>query len=428
MNVLNPKVIQKISTYSFLAAVFILPFAKAGFEIFFGLTLFFWILSKTIERGSLCAERVLFIALGLFVISSSVSAFGSGYPEISFRGMIKLIKYVLIMFVSADLFVNASSLKRLFTIGTFSLGLVILDSLIQNIFGQDLILSYPVQYANDQIRLTGPYQSYGLLATHLIAFLPILTAFTISSKYLKQLGWGVLFLVSFYVLCRTQSRGAWLAVFVSLLIYSLMTRNKWFLIVLAISVLTMPFILPKKTLFHLDTFNQEASLIERNLLWNRAISVIKARPWFGCGINTYTKNYPKYAQGKEWDLMKQEAMRGQYAHFGNKEAWRIPGHPDQIPGHYVHNGYLQIAAETGLVSLALFFMIIGFSFISGFQAFKKAGKDKKPIIAGLICGLVALLLQAIVDTTLQGLQSATLVWLFLGLLIGLKNAVVSDQK
>jgi O-antigen ligase len=331
------------------------------------------------------------------------------------------------MLIAADLFTDLKSAKRLLVVGLFSFVLVILDSFVQNVYGRDLILGYPIQLANERIRLTGPYQSYGLLAAHGIALIPVLFGLFIrSGAQIKKAGWGLLLLAVFYVLYQTQSRGAWLAVSCSFLVYGFLTRNKWFLITALAASLIVGFALPKRFLFHLDTFNQEQSMVERQLLWTRAISVIEARPWFGCGINTFTKNYPKYAQGKEWDLMKQEAMSGEYAHFGEKEAWRIPGHPDQIPGHYAHNGYLQIAAETGLISLILFLSIIGFSFRSGFQALRKVAKDKKPIMAGLICGLIALLLQAFVDTTLHNLQSAVLIWLFLGLLIVMNNVRINQ--
>ena len=422
--------LYRISEFCFLGAIFVLPFAKAGFEILFGLSLFLWTFAKIITRDSFCTDRILLILLGFFVVSASVSAFNSGYPEPSMRGVVKLIKNTFVMLVASDLFAHSERLKRILTVGLFSFGLVLLDSLVQNVWGRDLILNYPVLYTNDQMRLTGPYQSYGLLGAHLIAVIPILIAFAIKAKklmILKFICLGALLLASFYFLYRTQSRGSWLALSCALIVYALLIRKKWFLIILITLLLSIPFALPKKILFHLGQYNQEQSLVERKLLWNRAAAIIKARPWFGCGINTYTRNYHKYISKEEWSLMEKEAIGIDYTHIENGENWRIPGHPSQIPGHYVHNGYLQLAAESGLVSLAFFLAVIGFSLSAGFQALRKAGTDKKPMIVGLICGLIALLLQTLVDTTLQGLQSAVLVWLFLGLLIALRNLTGIQQ-
>jgi len=131
-------------------------------------------------------------------------------------------------------------------------------------------------------------------------------------------------------------------------------------------------------------------LIERYRLWERAGQVIIKRPLFGCGINTYTKNYPLYDEVKNW----------------------------RVPGYYVHNGYLQLAAETGLTSLFLFLLVIGRSLLSGLKAIRSSPPHSKMIVIGIFCGCIALLIQAGVDTTLHNLQPATLIWLFLGLLMG----------
>ena len=416
------KRMEAIASFSFLAALSVLPFAKAGFEILFALTVFFWILTKATARGSICTDRVFFAVASLLLISSSVSAFGSGYPETSFRGVIKLLKYVLVMLVAMDSFADTNSLKRLFIVGLFGFGLVISDSFIQNMLGRDLILHHPIQYANERIRLTGPYSSYGLLAAHIIATLPILVAFLLRKKAnfgVKEIGAGILLLAGFYILYGTQSRGAWLAALASFLIFGVLIRKKWFLILLLAGGFALPFAIPRKILFHFDTFHREQSLTERSLLWRRAISVIKAKPWFGCGINTYIKNYSKYTQGKEWSAMKEEAAKNEYAHFGEKESWRIPGHPNQITDYYVHNGYLQLAAETGLVSLALFLILIGGAFRAGYRVLKYGGGEDRIFSAALIASFSALLIQAAVDTTLHNLQSAIMIWFFLGLLMAM---------
>ncbi len=431
--------LRKLSEHCFLGGIFVLPFTKAGFEILFVAAFSFWIAEKILTGGSFSVDRKFFILVGLFIVTSSISGFSSGYPEISFRGVIKLIKYSCLMFMVADLFVHAGSLKWLFVIELSSFGLVILDALIQKIFGHNLITNHPIFYSNTQIRLTGPYQSYGLLAAHIIMMAPILFMTATSQlkrgRFLRCLGLVTLLLAALYVLYQTQSRGSWLAAIGSILIYGILSRNKWLLVVLVFAMLVASFILPKRILFHADLYNQEASLVERKLLWARAISVIKARPWFGCGIGTYTKNYSKYTQGKEWLEIKEKALRGKYANFPENETWRIPGHPDQIPNHYVHNGYLQMAAETGLISLLLFFAIVVITLINGYQAFKQSEKKYQLIVGALIAGLSALLLQVFVDTTLHNLQSAVFIWFFFGLLIAVKNvrafsltANCSDKK
>ncbi|OGX02544.1 MAG: hypothetical protein A3J12_04420 [Omnitrophica bacterium RIFCSPLOWO2_02_FULL_44_11] len=54
-------------------------------------------------------------------------------------------------------------------------------------------------------------------------------------------------------------------------------------------------------------------------------------------------------------------------------------------------------------------------------------EEMKPIFAGIICGALALLLQAGVDTTLHNLQSAFLIWFFLGLLNAISNIKQNEE-
>ena len=82
----------QFAEFSFLAAIFVLPFTKAGFEIFFTAALCLWFTGKIIANQPLSKEPVLLLIVFLFIVSSSVSAFHSGYPELSFKGIIKLIK------------------------------------------------------------------------------------------------------------------------------------------------------------------------------------------------------------------------------------------------------------------------------------------------------------------------------------------------
>ncbi len=421
---------DRICEFSFLGAVFFLPFSKAILEILLFISSTAWIMSKIINNDSFSKDRTIFIIFGFFVITSSISAFNSGYPILAVRGILKLLRYGLSMLVAADLFRDSYKLKKLLMTGLASLSLVLIDTLFQNISGKDLFFNLPVRYANQEIRLTGPYKSYGLLGAHLICALPILFSFILSipkknnQAVLKKIAWICLLLVGLYTLYKTNSRGAWLAALASWVLYAFMIRNKWLIIFFLGTIITMPFILPKSVLFHLDAFNQEQSLVERSLLWSRAMRVIESNPIFGCGINTYIRNYQKYG---DKGISKHEIIYQNYAHVAEKETWRVPGHPSHIPDYYVHNGYLQLAAETGLLSLVLFLLLLGKGIWSGFLAFRNSEGKKKFLIGGLFCGFIALLFQATVDTTLHNLQSAVLIWLFLGLLFAV-GAVTNTNK
>ena len=391
---LSTQKLQKLSESLFLAAIFVLPFSIAALEILLAASFISWFAYKIIKREAVAAENKILLLVCFFLISSSVSAFYSGYPLLSMRGIVKIVKYTLIMLVAADLFRNPESLKKLLFVGLTGFVILMADSFFQRFDGRDLVNKVPIHYADKQIRLTGPYKFYGLLGAHLIAVLPLILSLTLaawssSNKKWKRFVMTCFLVLSGYLLYKTHSRGAWLAAFGSWLVFTILLRKKILIAALVLALLVVPFLLPQNALIHLDIERKEQSIVERYFLWDRALQVIRARPWFGCGINTYIHNYPKFDKTKSW----------------------------RVPGYYAHNGYLQLAAETGLVSLSLFLFIIALSLSSGYRAFQKALPEKKILIAGLISGFVALLLQAFVDTTFHNLQPATLIWFMAGLLV-----------
>ncbi len=394
--------LEQITEFSFAGALFLLPFSKALLELFLSVSLISWFLLKIISGSSFSQNRSLLIIMGLFIISSSLSAFTSGFPLLATRGIIKLIRYSLVLLVSFDLLQDSKKLKRLCFIEFLCFLAVLVDALAQRIIGKDLISGIPVQYADQQVRLTAPFHAYGLLGAFLMALLPILIVIIFIKS--KKHGFKTMFLlvipaVAFYVLYKTHSRGAWLAALGSWLLFAVIMRQKMLIAGIIGIFLVAPFVLPRNALIHLDIERKEQSLVERYYLWDRAIQVIKARPWFGCGINTYGRNYSKFDKTKSW----------------------------RVPGYYVHNGYLQIAAETGLVSLALFLLLIFTGLKSAYLAFRKSSGDQKLLVASLITGFSALLLQAIVDTTLHNTQSAVLIWCFLGLLLSMQGRLVKYE-
>ena len=390
--------LEWVSEIAFLAAIFILPFSKAALEVFLSVAFAFWFVTKIIRNRPLCERQGLFILLGLYIVISSISAFESGYPIVAARGILKLVRYSFITLMALDFYRDPKRLNRLGLVFFASIGVLALDSLAQGLWGKDLIARLPLQYADAQARITGPFRSYGLLAGLLISSLPIMCALGFGKLKISRWSRAGLFLlipVAFYLLYKTHSRGAWIAVFGAWLVFGFLVRQKIVIFIVLSAIVAVPFLLPRNALIHLDMNQQEQSVIERYYLWDRASQVIKKKPWFGCGINTYSRNYPRLDETKSW----------------------------RVPGYQVHNGYLQVAAETGIISLALFLALLWRGLSAGFASLKKAAPRQKLLIGGVISGFVALLFQAMVDTTFQSIQSAVLVWFRMGLLLSANDAV-----
>ncbi|OGX04213.1 MAG: hypothetical protein A3J12_11540, partial [Omnitrophica bacterium RIFCSPLOWO2_02_FULL_44_11] len=321
--------LKRIAEYALYGVILCFSFSKALLEIFVTISIISWLIFIFLNKSEAKPLRQLIILLSTFLIISSISSFQSDHLETSLRGILKLFKSSMILLIGMHLFSQHEKLQRLWYVLLCAFGVIVVDSIIQHVFGYDLFRQNPILYSDTQIRLTGPFQQYGLLASFLIAATPIiyvfLTTVRLTSK-VKQSAAISVFIIGLFILYKTHSRGAWLAAFVSWIVYAVITKQKKLLLILILTAFISPLVLPKNALLHLNIERKEQSLAERYQLWRRALEVIKARPLFGCGINTYAVNHQKYDTIKHW----------------------------RVPGYYAHNGYLQLAAETGLIALALF--------------------------------------------------------------------------
>ena len=391
------KIISKldcICKYSLLLAIFVLPFSKALMDIFITATILSWFLYRLSIGNFYGDKKYLFVIFGLFIIVSSLSSINSGYPSEALRGTIRLFKFVLVAFILSELATDPKWLKKLLYVAFLSYALVILDSLTQLFAGQDFIRGFSYQHGNSQVRLMGPFISYGLLAAFLIAMTPIVAVFMLNNRsWIWKIVFAIFTLASIFLLYKTQSRGAWIASIVAWSAFSFFTRNRSIQIALIAILVVAPLVLPYNALIHLDEFGKEQSLVERYYLWDRAVQVIRAKPLFGCGNNTFIKNYQKYDRTKNQ---------------------RVPEYP-------AHNGFLQIAAGSGLIALGLFLVIIAMALKSGWRAFSNYTGEMKLLAAGLLTGFIALLCQGFIATTFHNPQSGLLLWLFVGLLISIEK-------
>ena len=127
--------------------------------------------------------------------------------------------------------------------------------------------------------------------------------------------------------------------------------------------------------------------MERVELWKESLRMICARPWLGSGVNTYARVEPLYK---------------------NKSS-----HTDF---QYAHNGYLQIAAETGLAGLASFLAAVTYFLWVSLRAFLDC---KLPFLRisglALVFGVFSFLIHSATDTNLHSTPLVNTLWVVMGL-------------
>lgn len=370
-----------------------LTFSPALVEIFSTAAIFLWFLLrfKTKKILSFFHPAMLW-TLGIYFTLCLVSVFFSDYPDRSLRGMVKIFQFSAIFVIVADTF-REEKYRRWFewvTLCVFTV--LILNGIWQYVTGVDFIRGFHAQPSGAGYRIQASFKSYGLLASYLISVLPLIIvlgfkAWTADGKKRRAVFIWIVAVAGFFILLLTRSRGAILALTAGLGLF-LLWRKYWkILFVFILLIGTVVWCVPKDTLIHKDSEGKEQSVIERFHLWDRAAQVIQARPWTGIGINTYAAAHDQYDRRKNW----------------------------RVRGYYAHNGYLQMAAETGVPSLLVFLLFIFFYFK---YSFFRTGNSEARIgfvtRSALLIGALNFLLFMGVDTIFHNDQSVTVFWYVLG--------------
>ena len=89
----------------------------------------------------------------------------------------------------------------------------------------------------------------------------------------------------------------------------------------------------------------------------------------------------------------------------------------------MHNEYLQLWAELGILGLGIFFWLIVAYFNYGIKFLKRLrDKYKQGIVIGLMGGILAVLIDAIFGFPIHLPATLVLFWLFIGLIVSLNNS------
>lgn len=372
-----------------------LTFSKALMEISFMIALLAWLAWKIQERKGFSDQVPLSLLIPLlgYVLISVGSHFWSENSEASFRGIFKVLQEVMVAVLVVDAFQTRKELgffeKVFFALILFT----VLSGFSQYFLGRDFLRGYAGLDSFAGLRVRASFGFYSHLAAFILCTVPFLIALTL---YRRQQGisfpvvllYGVTVIGSFVLLYLTRSRGAYIAFLSGSFIFLILGRKYALIFLLSAGVVGSFFVLPKSMIIHLDADSKEQSLVERFFLWDRAYHVIKAKPWTGTGINTYASTHAKYDQTDNW----------------------------RVRDYYAHNGYLQIAAETGLPCLFFFLLFLFQYFRLSLQHARSLElQPEQNLFMGQMIGLVNFLVFALVDTVFHNPQPIMMFWFLLGL-------------
>ena len=387
------KLLKNASLFCLLAMWPVLSFSSALTDIFLWLSFSFCVLSLIASRQwPTVPDRTSLILLGLFLTTVVISMFVSEHPKQSFRGLIKVLRQIVVFVLVYHTFIADTSKSKLRLVVLFSFLVLVFDGYFQYVFGFDFIRGFKPQAASAGLRISACFEQYGKLAAYLCTVLPFIVgwAFWFRKQTESRIQFWLVTTLSFSglgLMVLTRSRGAFLALCLGFAI-TLFFR-KWWKILSVLFLVGVLFIsvLPRSMIIHLDNENKEQSLVERIELWHRAWDVIAARPLTGTGINTYAVAYQE---------------------FDTRKSWRVQN-------YYAHNGYLQMAAEIGLPGLFIFLIfLVRWILINRPRSFES--DPYADVRWSLFGGIIAFMIFCLADTAMHSLLPVITFFFALGLL------------
>lgn len=330
----------------------------------------------------------LFLAINLVSMALSVDLWSSA------KGAFRVFRCILLALSTFYILNSRERFCRAYDVFAWVVLLAGLDALIQGFVGFDPIRGHTMTpYSSEVGRVTGPFHHANDFAAFLslgfflcAALLPYaLKRLSVRAKILYISS----SIVSFFCLLWTFARGAWVAVILALITTAVWRKNWRIIVSIPLLLVALFFLSPAALKTRVRSFVDlaDGTMKERRLLWGESVRMIQDRPWLGFGPNTYARVEPQY---------KPKDSRTDY--------------------QYAHNGYLQMAAEIGLLGLGSFLLLLALFFTRVLPSFI-AERSTELGARGLALagGILSFLFHSATDTNLQSLRLVGLLWIALGL-------------
>jgi putative inorganic carbon (HCO3(-)) transporter len=196
------------------------------------------------------------------------------------------------------------------------------------------------------------------------------------------------------ILILLQSRGALFALLLGVVIW-IALHWKWTIPVMIIaSSVTLVFLTMMgrvsaiQLLYGSESISSDTSFIQRQDMWAQALYLIRQSPLVGIGLNAYSQVGP---------------VSFPYS----------PSQPGMVMPH-VHNLFLQIALDTGIIGLAAFVVLLGLAIAAAWQAYR--AHVERHLAIGLLSAFVVVIAHGFGDVAVWGpSKSSVILWILLGI-------------
>lgn len=280
--------------------------------------------------------------------------------------------------------------------------------LVPSILGGPEKLGY-IRLGSPLSRISGTWASYNDFAWYLTFMMPISMSLLFSGiRRIYKWMCGLTLVAGLGALICTLSRAGWASFVVAALIVVLLnfsrTKGKTglnnFTASIAAILITVSIVVTVNPQFlnivNRRTFSDDYDAAQSRIPQMQvALNIIKTNPLLGVGINNYTEVMHEY---DTTDIKLTSITR-----------------------HQVHNIFLQIAAEMGIMGLAIFIWLVLMVYKEGLSYIKSSEGTMSGIVVGIIAGTSAFLIHGLVDAASLGNHLFLIFWFFAGIIIAIRK-------
>lgn len=336
----------------------------------------------------------------LFILAMFLSALFSGDIITGLKRFVDMYIYRLMPFAILLIFRP----KRLETRN-------IMACLFFSFFVASIYVCWQGYLGDWQVRAAGLFGHPMTYAGFCCLFLPILAVMLFDQRMQFSRGYRIGLILCFFLglagLLLNQTRGAWLAVFLVLLLISfiyLSTAKKktivLFLTIFCVAGTIFLQVPALKVRLESITDMQMQSNTERILLWESSLKMFQDHKLMGVGLGQYSKTYNDMSLG-----------------YKSTQAKEVLEH--------AHNNFIHMLAENGLVGFLGFVYMFGY-FI--WQSLKGWRHKRNPYDLMMIGMILAFLIQGLTEYNFGNSALMKTFWLLLGCLLILKKDWRSEIK
>jgi putative inorganic carbon (hco3(-)) transporter len=377
-------------------------------SIALGILYAMWITRAVTERnapGLRLRPALPFLA---YVAIVGLSAMWAGRSDLALNELWLLLQMAALLLYIVGTFRSIDDVRLVVTMGVVALLLESVLVLLVFYFGKGIdfagLSTHTSSLNGGDTRPSGTLGSPNLAGGYLAMLLPLAAAallvdMTPVVKVIAgaALGLGVIALVA------TQSRGAWVGFGCAAVIMSTVALHQRWLSVRAVrrlaALAAVVFLVAGGVVVSRLGGDDDGAAASRLPLVHLAWSMIRDAPLQGSGANNFSEKIPEYA-GPEFT--------GEFLYA-------------------VHNKYLLIWSEVGLIGLIIFAWFLIFGYVTGFRLLSTYEKKYAPISLGILSGMSGHVIHMNFDVFRGRPMIQTLI-IYVGVLVSMRALCLAERE